>query len=216
MAMSDLRIMNAMVDRQIIIEPFDRASLSTSSYDVRLGPYFYREQKPHLAHNIFNIYDQSQVKKVFGECEKAQAAHTILGRSRCEDINLDPEARIILIAPGEVILGHTDEFIGGREKFTSMMKARSSLGRSFITVCKCAGWGDVGYFNRWTMEITNVSQHYSIPLIVGSRIAQIVFMETGLIIDRNYADDGAYQTSDDLAKIMREWEPSMMLPRNRP
>ena len=24
-----------------------------------------------------------------------------------------------------------------------MMKARSSLGRNFIEVCKCAGWGDV-------------------------------------------------------------------------
>lgn len=33
----------------------------------------------------------------------------------------------------------------------------------------------MGYINRWTMEITNNSQHYSIPLVVGRRIAQIVF-----------------------------------------
>ena len=45
--------------------------------------------------------------------------------------------------PGETILAHTQEFIGGRECVTTMMKARSSLGRVFVAVCKCAGWGDV-------------------------------------------------------------------------
>ena len=38
------------------------------------------------------------------------------------------------------------------------MQARSSLGRSYIEVCKCAGMGDVGFCNRWTMEITNNSR----------------------------------------------------------
>lgn len=63
-----------------------------------------------------------------------------------------------------------------------MMKARSSIGRNFIEVCKCAGWGDVGYINRWTMEITNNSSHYAIPLVVGRRIGQIIFFETGPIL----------------------------------
>lgn len=68
-----------------------------------------------------------------------------------------------------------------------MMKARSSLGRNFIEVCKCAGWGDVGYINRWTMEITNNSRYYSIPLVVGRRIAQIVFFDTeGTLEGRSY------------------------------
>lgn len=57
--------------------------------------------------------------------------------------------RIIWITPGETILAHTNEFIGGCKSVTTMMKARSSLGRNFIEVCKCAGWGDVGYINRW-------------------------------------------------------------------
>jgi dCTP deaminase-like len=52
------------------------------------------------------------------------------------------------------------------------------LGRNFIEVCKCAGWGDIGYTNRWTMEITNNSRHYSIPLVVGRRVAQIIFFES--------------------------------------
>ena len=57
--------------------------------------------------------------------------------------NISHEDEIIWIAPGETILGHTNEFIGGTESVTTMMKARSSMGRNFIEVCKCAGWGDM-------------------------------------------------------------------------
>ena len=42
--------------------------------------------------------------------------------------NIAPEERIIWLNPGETILGHTSEFIGGRQTVTTMMKARSSLG----------------------------------------------------------------------------------------
>lgn len=93
-----------------------------------------------------------------------------------------------------------------------MMKARSSMGRNFIEVCKCAGWGDIGYVNRWTMEITNNSRHYSIPLVVGRRIAQIVFFDSdGTVGD--YADSGKYQTSKDLEEVKANWTPYSMLPK---
>lgn len=52
--------------------------------------------------------------------------------------NIAPEDRLIWIKPGETILGHTLEFIGGRHSITTMMKARSSMGRNFIEVCKVA------------------------------------------------------------------------------
>jgi len=45
-----------------------------------------------------------------------------------------------------------------------------------MSVCKCAGVGDVGYIARWTMEITNHS-HATIELPVGLRVAQILFYE---------------------------------------
>jgi len=94
-----------------------------------------------------------------------------------------------------------------------MMKARSSLGRSFIEVCKCAGWGDVGYINRWTMEITNNSNHYYIPLVVGRRIAQIVFFETGEIIDHDCTKSGKYNNTTDIKQTIKNWNPMSMLPR---
>lgn len=42
----------------------------------------------------------------------------------------------LLVRAGETILGHTNEFIGGQGGVTTMMKARSSMGRTFIEVCK--------------------------------------------------------------------------------
>lgn len=51
--------------------------------------------------------------------------------------NVHRDDQLIWIRPGETILGHTNEFIGGRRTVTTMMKARSSLGRNFIEVCKC-------------------------------------------------------------------------------
>jgi deoxycytidine triphosphate deaminase len=63
------------------------------------------------------------------------------------------------------------------------------------------------------MEITNNSKHYAIPLVVGRRIAQIIFFETGPILDKNYADTGKYQTTTDMKKLVKEWKPTSMLPR---
>ena len=133
--------------------------------------------------------------------------------------NLKNDDRVILIAPNETILSHTIEFIGGRNgtdelpAVTSEMRARSSIGRIGIAVCKCAGWGDIGYVNRWTMEITNFSSSVT-PLPVGLRIAQIIFHTTEKIKDEDqYFQKGKYQSKFDLDTLMKKWKPSDMLPR---
>ena len=214
MALSDKKILAGMKDGSVVIEPFDRKNLATSSYDVTLGEYYYDEQPvPHFL-NLFNIYDKSHVDRVWGtKAKRAEPAKKVFERFRMEFANIAPDDKVILLPPGETILAHTEEFIGGREHITTMMKARSSLGRSFISVCKCAGWGDVGYTNRWTMEITNSSQHYYIPLVVGRRIAQIVFFETGPILSEGYSKGGKYQTDVSVARLKKSWKPHMMLPR---
>src|SRR5206468_7803202 len=87
-------------------------------------------------------------------------------------------ASIIAVRPGDTILAHTMEVVGGRNGYTTSMRARSSIGRSCMSVCKCAGVGDVGYIARWTMEITN-RYHATIELPVGLRVAQILFYDVG-------------------------------------
>ena len=91
------------------------------------------------------------------------------------------------------------------------------------------------------MEITNNSRNYSIPLVVGRRIAQIVFFDsdgTLTTLDKtdqkdeneqkeqtqqsnqiiqsdltSYEKSGKYQTSSDLNTLMKQWKPEAMLPK---
>lgn len=216
MAFSDQRILEALKQGDIIIEPFVRKNLATSSYDVTLGEYFFVEQRPHHFENIYNIYDKEHTKRVWGtKAQKAELAEKVFKKYRFEFNGINKKDQVILLGPGETILAHTNEFIGGKKHITTMMKARSSLGRNFIEVCKCAGWGDVGYINRWTMEITNNSNHYYIPLVVGRRIAQIIFFETGPILSTraDYTKTGKYQSSQSLQELKKNWRPEMMIPK---
>jgi dCTP deaminase len=214
MALSDKKILEAMRDGSIVITPFKQENLSTSSYDLSLGEWYYTEQEPPHFEKLFNIYDLEQVERVWGvKARRAKPAKEVLKNYKFNFGGIAPDDKIILLAPGETILAHTEEFIGGRDHITTMMKSRSSLGRSFIAVCKCAGWGDVGYINRWAMEITNFSSHYFIPLVVGRRVAQMVFFETGPILGSDYAKNGKYQSGETLESVKKSWKPEMMLPR---
>jgi hypothetical protein len=51
------------------------------------------------------------------------------------------------------------------------------------------------------LEITNNSKHYTIPLVVGRRIAQIIFFETGPIVDADYSKTGKYNLTN-----LRDWQ----------
>jgi dCTP deaminase len=215
MALSDRKILEEMKKGDIVIQPFNPKNLATSSYDVTLGEYYFREQKPNYYLNHYNIFNKNHTDYVWGtKALKAKKAKEVFKNfSSFEYVGITPDDQVILLEPGETILAHTQEFIGGRNHITTMMKARSSLGRNFIEICKCAGWGDVGYINRWTMEITNNSRHYAIPLRVGMRIAQLIFFETGPILNSDYTRTGKYQSSQSVAELKKSWKPEMMLPK---
>ena len=199
----------------IVIEPFRKRNLKTTSYDITLGEWFWREENPRGKATIHNVFDEDSVKNVWQGPYQAELAEHIAKRTGVQLKNIRPSEKIILLAPGETILGHTEEFIGGRNICVAKMYARSSLGRNFIEVCKDAGWGDIGYINRWTMEITNNSKYFSIPLVVGRRIAQMIFYETEpLISDADYFKEGGkYQSGNSLDEIKKTWSPYMMIPR---
>lgn len=215
MALSDRRILEEMKKGDIVISPFKQDNLATSSYDVTLGEWFFREQPSKYNHSLYNIWSKSHTDHVWGakNPERAISAKDAFEKYNFEWVGIQPNDKVILLRPGETILAHTSEFIGGKNHITTMMKARSSMGRNFIEVCKCAGWGDVGYVNRWTMEITNNSKNYLIPLVVGRRIAQIIFFETGSILERDYTKLGKYASTASLAELKKTWKPEMIIPK---
>lgn len=191
MLLSDRNILDLLDEGSIVIDPFKRENLKTTSYDVTLGKYYYRETNQPNSF-MYDPWNEQDVRGVWQLCEAD---------------------KMIMLRPHETILAHTEEFVGGRGHVTTMMKARSSIGRNFIEVCKCAGWGDVGYVNRWTMEITNNSNNYIIPLRVGARIAQIVFFLVDPPIGDTYEVSGKYQTSSSLEVLRASWRPDQMLPK---
>lgn len=208
MALSDRRIIEAIDDGDIIIMPYDDRNLSTSSYDVTLGEHYYAASTGDWT---YNMYSKGDTRLMWGDVQQAVLAKDILDEDELDGI--DPNDKVILLQPGQTILAHTQEFIGGLNHITTMMKARSSMGRNFIEVCKCAGWGDVGYVNRWTMEITNNSQTHPIPLVVGRRIAQIIFFETGPIRGADYNASGKYGSTKSVEQMVKDWKPEDMIPK---
>jgi len=212
--LSDSDIFEELKKGDVIIHPLIKENVNTSSVDVRLGEWYFREQHPAESSVLYSPWNRVDVERVWGKPQKAEKASEVFKKQKIvipDDIHKND--LVILLSPGETILAHTIEYIGGKNNITTMMKARSSVGRNFIEVCKCAGWGDVGYTNRWTMEITNNSRHYVIPLVVGRRVAQIVFFKTGKIKNEDYTKSGKYQTKSNLKDMIKSWKPADMLPK---
>jgi len=226
----------------IICDPLPTTEVNGSSVDVRLGNYFYLAGNPRNIRGILQSFDEQDTHRYFGKAKEAKAARIVIKKAlenlgyliesgtineqqyarRREYIhdtdeikNLDPDHPIILLRPNERILAHTQEFIGIKSPGTTSMQTRSTIGRIGVATCFCAGWGDPGYVNRWTMEINNLNEFEYIPIALGQRVAQIVFSGTGPVEGEYSVDTGKYQlsSSDDIDSIKAEWTPDMILPR---
>lgn len=203
--LSDKEILQCIEEKTVSIYPFNKLNMSNSSYDVRLGDNYYESSD---IGEFFCPWNSENLKEYWGSPKKAIK---IESQEEAEKYGCLIGDSIILVQSGSTILGHTEEFIGGIKNITTMMKARSSLGRSAISICKCAGWGDIGYINRWTMEIQNSSK-FVLVLVVGQRVGQIVFLRTGDCL-KSYEKSGSYQKSSDLIDMTKNWTPSSMLPK---
>lgn len=212
---SNREIKQAIKSGHIVCYPLAKDNIAGSSVDVTLGEWYYRTERTGSS-GFYNPFDKKDVDRYFDgphHAEVHQKWAKANGRQLFEGI--PPRHLIIVLRPGERILAHTHEFIGIKAPGTSTMQARSTWGRNGVAVCLDAGWGDPGYINRWTMEVYNMNQHESVVLPVGERIAQMVFYETGPV-DYEYKKlSGKYQTadSDNLEKIIADWQPQQMLPR---
>lgn len=208
-------ILSALKEKRIFISKFDERQLNNCSYDIRLGRFYYAE-KGSRNFDLFDPYDEGCVERAFGECQEAVVP------AKDYPIQRGTSNGLIVIPPGEFILAHTEEFIGCVDNsLTTMVKGRSTTGRSAIQICADAGWGDIGYANRWTLEIKNNFSRHTVVLRPGQRIGQIVFIPTtGVDSQDLYSVKGKYQKEDVSAfqassheELAERWDPSSMLPR---
>lgn len=218
---SDTEIKAALASGHIICDPTP-TRINGSSVDVTLGYYFYLAGNSGTKDHLFNPFDEADVARYFGAYKVAKPWRDVRAKIASGAVanldtltNIPADHPVIVLRPNERILAHTHEFIGITPPGTTSMQARSTTGRIGISACYCAGWGDPGYVNRWTMEIHNLNESEHIVLPVGYRIAQIVFSSTGPVETEYAVSSGNYQsfTAQNFARIKQTWRPEQMLPR---
>jgi deoxycytidine triphosphate deaminase len=193
--LSDREIIEAHEAGNIIIEPFNLDHLGNCSYDITLGEYYCRLQP------AIDTISPTGVTVSAMNPFNAKDVHGLWSQP------IQAVDNVIILKPHATILCHSQEFIGGRHRITTMLKARSSLGRAGINL-SMGGWGDVGFNSRWTFALTNLTDH-PMQLPVKQKIAQIVFLRTGET-RKDYT--GQYQTTADLNRLKSSWTPQQMLP----
>ena len=208
--------------KSVVIHPFNKCQVAPCSYDVTLGHYYWVPNVSNLPRYL-NPNNGQHISQYWGLDPTCQvldpSGHRMYGARKADivtdavvakEYGVDVGDEVIIIPPGHVILAHTQEFIGGRHNITTMLKAKSTMGRCCTSICKDAGMGDSGYYNRWTLEIEN---HALVPLVlkVGQRVGQIVFFRTGHV-SAPYSMNGQYQKTDVLEELIRDWSPLSMIP----
>lgn len=157
-------ILKALEAKTITISDFDLNHLGSNSYDVRLGNWFYEV-----------IYGPD-------------------GNSWYIGPQWFDEGQQVIVPNGGTLLAMTMEIIGTFGPIVGLMKSRSSTRRKAVTVCDCAGLGDAGYHNPWTMELSGHSRIGTPHVTVGRRIAQIAFFEMKSETRKQY--QGQYSITD--------------------
>lgn len=230
MALTRRTILRKVKSGEIFISDFDRTRLQGASYDVTLGKHYYRICEPtNRTIGMHCPLSKESTDQLWGKPHTAERFQEIINRYGNEidketRLRIPPDALVILLEPGDFILAHTNEFIGTTSPWlTPAMSAKSSSARNGFSICRCAGWGDPGYFNRWTMEIRNEISKERIILPVNMAIGQIKFLADTNFFSKVieffspnksslYYEKGSYQ---EFAKhdVMSKWSPESMLPK---
>ena len=249
--LSDQEIRDEHKKGNIVISPFNPALVQPASYDITLGPWYFKREKPAKQSQFYVLmallgiavvkmwYDNDAWSRFivaaliiisitlsenrpfnpfsgrhrarYWESKASYAQHIYYDYNH--ELDLPRNAQYIILYPGETILGHSQEFIGSAGPIAGMLKTRSSIGRSDIETCSCAGFIDPGFTNRLCLEIRSRSDR-PIVLVVGKPLGQVVFIRTGPIKDSYTAKNGSYQQlCQDQSELEKAWHPDQLLPK---
>lgn len=161
---------------RIRIEPFHHTQVGPNSYDVTLS-------------NVLKVYTEDVL-----DMKTPNPTRTIL----------IPEEGIVLI-PGELYLGSTNEAIGS-DFYIPGFEGRSSVARLGIQGHISAGFGDIGFKSNWTLEITVVKPT---RVYAGVKIGQVFFntvSEKHNTVENRYHGKYVNQTEPQESKIYLDFK----------
>ncbi len=151
----DFEIRAAIASKELIIEPYNPGLIQPNSYDVRLA-------------NKFSWHEAGS------EVIDPYQSQTIL--AGLVSVNEDS----FILAPGQFILGATEERFSLPANIVGQLTGKSSLARLGVMVHVTAGFIDAGFSDppaQITLEIVNVGSR-PVKLHAGMSIAQMVFTRT--------------------------------------
>lgn len=113
---------------------------------------------------------------------------------------------------GTFFLAYTNEFVGTKigSNIHCQFQQTSTSARLGLIHPK-AGWGDVGFVNRWAMEFFVAKD---ITIQAGDIVGQMSFMYT-TPTKEDYSLNGQYQDGNDLELLKKTWTISNILPKKQ-
>lgn len=171
MILSDSAILKGIESGDIVISPFNPKHVNPNSVDLTLDNilrYYYLDRGTHLDPKKYNSTNEVTI----------------------------PEEGIVLY-PGNLYLASTVEK-AGTTVYHSQLKGKSSLARLGIFIDCTASWGDTGFVNNWTLEISVI---HPVKVYPGMKICQIIFTEVKgeVLVPYNVKPDSKYN-GDNRAK----------------
>jgi dCTP deaminase len=184
--LSDRDIIANIKSGKIVCTPLDRANISNSSIDLRLGQYIAKQ--PRRWFDWFRL--------VRFEADKSGRL-TVLDPIKPKIYNLlDPKVRDsnkFVIKPGEFVLAQTLELVGSMsDSIECKISDKSTLARTGLSVCFSAGKIEPGNILVVTLELKNHG-HNPIELQYGMHIAQASFHQLTSPVINKY--NGKYLNS---------------------
>lgn len=177
-------IRDSVKDGTITIEPYDETNINPNSYNLTIG-------------NTCKVLDVNTTTNPFGNY------YGYIDTTKpIEYKNIKIPKEGLLLEPGNLYLIATNETIGS-DYYIPMITGRSSMGRMGVSVHQEAGFGDIGYHGKWTLQVTIVKPTMIYPNMKMAQMYMVV--PAGRITDLY---NGKYQNSTDAAgsQINRDFQ----------
>jgi dCTP deaminase len=140
-------IKHCVQNGSIEVEPFNEDQIGPNSYDMRLSNKVAELKLMEVSSNFLDI---------------AESIPT-------HEYEFDSSG--IVLQPNRLYLMSTVERTFS-DKYVPCIEGRSSIGRLGINVHATAGFGDLGFNGKWTLEVSTI---YPIRIYAGMRICQVFF-----------------------------------------
>lgn len=200
-------IKRELVRGNIKIYPFKKELLREASYDVTLANEFMVQTNVGslASPRMVNIWSEEKGKGL--EEEECLSASGLWEPRRAKPTQMEirgktKKVEVLVLEPKEMVLGHTREFVGTSSKISTLLSTRSSAARSCLFTCQCSFFGNPGFFDRWTLEITNNSFRYKIPIVVEESISSMIFLKTSGYDEESSKEEASIPSDEELEEML--------------